>query len=102
MQMHVVHLKTNIGDDSFLIGDDAFGMTKDVMKPYGDRGRQEKIFNYHLSRVMRCQQNAFGIKANRFRVLPQNMAHKQEDIAESVLKLKWCGNKISCCRKEER
>ncbi|KZC07945.1 Putative nuclease HARBI1, partial [Dufourea novaeangliae] len=48
-----------------IIGDDAFPLKENLMKPYPDRG----IFNYRLSRARRTAENAFGILANRFRVL---------------------------------
>ena len=53
------------------IGDDAFPLTNYPMKPYPqkDLAIDNRIFNYRLPRARRISQNAFGILANRWRVL---------------------------------
>lgn len=57
----------------FFLGDDAFPLTKRLMKPYkpkrGGDGRltnEEKVFNYRLSRARRTIENAFGILTMRW------------------------------------
>jgi hypothetical protein len=52
------------------IGDEAFPLMKNLMKPYSQRNitHDEKFFIYRLSRARRVVENAFGILASRFRV----------------------------------
>ena len=61
----------------YLIGDNAFALRSNMMKPYSHHGMadDEMIFNYRLSRARRVVENAFGMLANRFQVLLATMNH---------------------------
>lgn len=56
-----------------LVGDDAFAMKPNLLKPYSGRNLVglNRIFNYRLSRARRIIENVFGIMSARFRVLRQ-------------------------------
>lgn len=54
-----------------ILADAAFPLQNHILKPYPSRNlsHNEQIFNYRLSRGRRVVENAFGILANKFRVL---------------------------------
>ena len=66
--------------------DDAFALSSYMQKPFAHRQltRAERIYNYRLSRARRVVENAFGIMANRWRVLLTTMCLKP-DRAEKVV-----------------
>jgi hypothetical protein len=66
----MTHNLLNFPQGFLIVGDDAFPLREDLLKPYSRRNlsREERIFNYRLSRARRVSENAFGILASRFRV----------------------------------
>ena len=66
----------------FFIGDDAFALRTTMMNPYSHRtlDKEDRIFNYRLSRARRVVENAFGILTNRFRILLTTMNHSTSTV----------------------
>lgn len=71
----------------FLVADDAFAMKPYIMKPYPfrDLPAPQRIYNYRLSRARRVVENAFGILANRFRILRRPINLHPEKVTSIVL-----------------
>ena len=73
-----------------IVADEAFPLKTWLMKPYPQRGlsHDERIYNYRLCRARRIVENAFGVLANRWRVLLKRIdIHPQR--AELVV--------LACC-----
>lgn len=67
-----------------IVGDDAFAMFTYLTKPYSGRdlNRRKRLFNYRLSRARRVSENAFGIMANRFRILLTNIYRTPDRVVD--------------------
>ncbi|KAG1934126.1 protein ALP1-like [Pimephales promelas] len=78
---------SNISLPYAFIGDEAFPLRIDLMKPYPFRNLDhgQRIFNYRLSRARRTVENAFGILANRLRVFLSNIALEPEKVTTVTL-----------------
>lgn len=70
-----------------LTGDDAFGLTEYLMKPYPQSGLDvdKRIYNYRLSRMRRVAENGFGIIANRWRVFRAPILLEPEKVVQITL-----------------
>ena len=70
-----------------IVGDDAFPLRKDIMKPYPHQNldKPKRIFNYRLSRARRVVENAFGILANRFRVFLTTIKLDPDKVVHIIL-----------------
>lgn len=73
----------------FFVADDAFAMKAYILKPYPfrDQPAPNRIFNYRLSRARRVIENAFGIIANRFRILRKPIALHPDKVSNIVLSI---------------
>ena len=71
----------------YLVADDAFALKEHLMKPfsYRDLDPSHRVFNYRLSRGRRVVENAFGIMANRWRVLLTPIAMAPSKVENIVL-----------------
>lgn len=69
------------------IGDEAFPLMDNLLKPFPQRGitHDERIFNYRLCRARRVVENVFGILTSRFRIFLQPIATSVEKIDDIVL-----------------
>ena len=70
----------------FILSDDAFPLLPWMMKPFPGKilTRDEKVYNYRISRGRRVVENAFGILANRFRCLHTPLSQKLKHIRQIV------------------
>lgn len=71
----------------FFVGDDAFPLRINIMKPYSGNGLllNKQIFNMRISRARRVVENAFGILSSKFQIF-YNMMQCEVDLAELVVK----------------
>lgn len=79
---------TDINLPYLLIGDEAFPLKPNFMRPYPGRDINNNMFkrryNYRLSRARRVVENAFGILANRWRFLFTPVDAKPENLTSMI------------------
>lgn len=68
----------NLPPGHVIVGDDAFPLTRYLMKryPISSQGVKKRIFNYRQSRARNIVENAFGILASRFRIFLKTLEVK--------------------------
>lgn len=91
LQNGSLNLPTKIECDEGLnfvfIGDEAFALEEHILKPYPQKNLdyQKRIYNYRLARARNVVENAFGLIANRFRILLTSININTYDINYIVL-----------------
>ena len=74
----------------YIVRDEAFPLQLDLMRPFprGPGGtrmpRDQRIFNYRLSRARRIVENVFGILAQRFRFLNRRIGLAPQNVDKVV------------------
>ncbi|XP_068082895.1 putative nuclease HARBI1 [Anabrus simplex] len=69
------------------IGDEAFSLRENFMKPFSQKNLTEdrRVYNYFLSRTRRVVENAFGILSARFRIFHTAISLKPDNIDAVVM-----------------
>ncbi|XP_022166261.1 uncharacterized protein LOC111030867, partial [Myzus persicae] len=69
---------TNYTLPFLFVADEAFAMSENLLKPYSQTNltKEQRIFNYRLSRARRIVENAFGILNLRFGVCSKDQYKK--------------------------
>ena len=73
-----------------IVADEAFPLRIDLMRPFPRRRKNENlpddkaVFNYRLSRARRIVENAFGILAQRWRLLNRRIQLKEDNVIQVV------------------
>lgn len=78
---------TNKKKPYVLIGDEAFQVTPNFMKPYNKTVLNDdcRIFNYRLSRARNVVKNAFGILSSRFKIFRRSVNLDPQKVSKIVL-----------------
>lgn len=78
---------TNFDLDYVFVGDDAFALRPDLIKPYNrdSLNNERRICNYRISRARRVVENTFGILTSRFRIFNTAINLNVETIESVVL-----------------
>ena len=71
----------------FLVADDAFKLSPNVMKPFPGitESRKEEVYNYRLCRCRRVVENTFGILTSRFRIFHRTIEVQPKFVKNIVL-----------------
>lgn len=79
--------ESNIATPCYFVGDEAFQLSKHMMRPYSGRQLEikKRIFNYRLSRARRIIENTFGILASRWRVFRKPILMHPKNVDKIVM-----------------
>ncbi|XP_047543348.1 uncharacterized protein LOC125075683 [Vanessa atalanta] len=71
----------------FFVGDDAFPMSQNLLKPYIQTGltKEKRIYNYRISRARRMVESVFGILGTRFGVFQRAFPFDPTKVRKIVL-----------------
>lgn len=89
---------TDIKMPMVFVCDEAYPLRPYLMKPFSARGLNvsERIFNYRLSRARRIVENAFGMLANRFRILHHAIQMDPDKVTTVVMATTVLHNMLRC------
>ena len=76
-----------VGNINFVfVADEAFALTENILKPFlrKDLTPEKQIFNYRLSRALRCVEKAFGVLAARFLIFHTTI-HVQPSKVDNIV-----------------
>lgn len=87
----------------YFVGDEAFQMTTNIMRPYPGRNlnEQRKIFNYRLSRARRTIENTFGILVSRWRIFRKSIC-ANPDVVDKLVVAAMCLHNFLKSRNDEK
>lgn len=70
-----------------MVADEAFPLKPNIMKPYSARmlNKEQRLYNYRLSRARRIVENVFGILANRFGIFKKTIPLAPDKVVKIVL-----------------
>nr|CAI5839334.1 unnamed protein product [Callosobruchus analis] len=82
---------TDEGYPLYFIGDEAFLLLVNLMRPYSKKGRKNarSLLAYRLSRARRTIENALGIMVARFRIY-QRTIDAEPDTVDAIVKATTC------------
>lgn len=80
-----------------LVGDDAFPLLDNIMKPYShaNLSKEQQIYNYRVSRARNVVERTFGILSSRFRILLTTINLSPSKVSKIVLACCYLHNYLS-------